>query len=342
MKKKNLGEQIADELIHRIAVGYYSHVLPGEVPLAAEMDVSRTALRAGLARLQKTGLISKEKGAPSRINAEHIALSASATREVVLLFNDIHPTVQSNSVLVLLQKELLVEGIHVECITGKRFSSRRLRTIVDARPDRVYGLIGSTSQLQSDFAALGLPAVVIGTSSADNALPCVDANYRPIASHAVGLLRSHGWQRILMVTPGGELPGDAITLSAMQAATAAAAMPMDVLEVKQPTRFAGRLATAVKRSPLRTAVFVSRPAKAIDCLVSLLGKGLQVPKDVGLLSRDYLPLFDSLSPIISCYDCKIDTIVRRAAHTLSKMTRSQPIHGSQLLVIPEYRPGATL
>lgn len=341
MKKKNLGEQIADELKYRIAVGHYSHALPGEVPLAAEMGVSRTALRDGLARLHRAGIIRKEKGTPSLINAEHIEPQATGPRGVVLLINDTKATLQSSSQLVLLQKELLARGIHVECIVGKRFSSRRLHAIAAARPERVYALLGSTAELQAEIATLGLPTLVIGTAH-NNTLPCVDADYRPIAPHAVGLLRSHGYQRILMVMPESMLPGDGITLSAMQAATADFSMPMGIIVAKQPSRFTDRLANAATRSPLRTAVLVCRPADTLGTLVALLSKGVNIPAAVGLLSRDYLPLFDTITPAISCYDCKLNTTIRRAADALLKMTRNQPVHAGQLLVIPEYRPGGTI
>lgn len=342
MKKKSVGEQVADELIRRITVGYYTHALPGEVPLAAELGVSRTALRDGLARLQQLGVIRKSKGYPSYIQAEHLAPPESTGREVVILANDVQPTPYSNSVLVLLQKELMSNGIHTECIIGTRFSKKRIDAIIRARPGRVYALFGSTPRLQREFADRNVPVLVIGTSHAGDALPCVDADYRPIGAHAIGLLRAQGYQRVLVVSSGRSLPGDVTTLESLQREAATAAMPIEILHIRQTTAFAARLASAIRSSRLRTAVFVSKMPQTIHCLMALLAQGLRIPDDVGVLSRDYHPLYNSISPVVCCYDCKTETTVRRTVNTLAKMTRNQPIRHAQLLVIPKYRPGTTL
>ncbi len=342
MHKKRLGEQIAGELLSRISSGLYIHTLPGELELASELKVSRTALRDGLAQLESSGVIQKTKGRPTRILAEKTADPARKEHKLVLLVNDSEVSHQFGPQLVLLQKELYGQGLQFECIVSEHLPPSRLQAIITARPRRVYALIGTSPSIQAVFATAKLPTLVIGTAHAGLGIPCVDADYQAIAAHATGLLRSHYYQQIVFVKPATMLPGDTLTLQYFQSAAAAAGLKLTVVSDSHPAHFIQSLISAVSHGSLRTAVFCCRSTITLKTLLALLQQGIRLPHDVGLLSRDYMPLFDDLEPAVSGYDCKIEISIQRATDTLVRMIRGDPVHNKQQLVIPEFRKGATI
>jgi GntR family transcriptional regulator len=73
-------DRVRDELLRSISAGMFPDGrLPGEGELASRLSVSRTTLRAALRSLEEDGLLTRQRGRPTRINT-HVVKGLSLTR----------------------------------------------------------------------------------------------------------------------------------------------------------------------------------------------------------------------------------------------------------------------
>lgn len=342
--RQRLADRVADELRRRICAGGYGAELPGEAELAADLSVSRTVLRDGMAVLCAEGLLKKHKGRRTEVCRRMLARSGRVARRVVLLIGSrsMSSHAYASRVLLLLHSELLLKDFEIEWVVDGESTMRKLDRTVASRPERIWILYGVSRECQQFFVKQHIPAVVLGTCHEDVSLPSVDADYAAIAFHATGLLRQHGYRRLLLVCPETMLGGDKVSLTAFRESTAKAGPSLEILTSSGGRHLKNALKEWVTSAATRGCIAVLRSTTAIAALTGLLGSGLRVPDDVGLISRDVNTAFAGVFPAVCHYEADILRVARGMARIVNKLSvgTSGKIHDFR--VIPEFRPGETI
>ena len=224
--------------------------------------------------------------------------------------------------------------IHVDYIHGADNEVRRAINL--SRERKLLGVVflgGNLENFRSDFANLGVPAVLVTNDAAslgfDN-LSSVYIDDRKAARQAVETLTSLGHQKIAVVGGHRRYSDASIkrwegTLEAMGAHN----LPIDP-ELDYATAYftpeggCSGVEELLRRKREFTAIFAMSDLMAMGVIRTLVDSGLRVPEDVSVMGFDGIPLGEFLIPRLSsvaqpavdmarrCVELLLDTIENNA------------------------------
>ena len=216
--------------------------------------------------------------------------------------------------------------LHVEYMHGADNEVRRAAT--RAREKKALGLIflgGNLENFRTDFAALGLPGVLVtndaGSLGFDN-LSSVYVDDRGAARQAVQTLIALGHQKIVVV--GGHRRYSDASLKRWEGALDAmnaSGLPIDP-EADYATAYfnpEGGCTAAeelLSRGRAFTAVFAMSDLMAMGVIRTLRDHGLRVPEDVSVMGFDGIPLGDFIVPRLSSVEQPAVNMARRSVELL--------------------------
>ncbi len=204
-------------------------------------------------------------------------------------------------------------------------------------------LFAVSREQQLYFDQRGIAAVVLGTDYKGVNLPFVDADFRALADHSVGLLTRRGYRRLLLVLPTVMLGGDRVTLAGFDRAVASGGFSLDCYTAKNRQRVAQDIKQWIcaDRSS-RSAVMVIRPDTAVAVLSGLYRLGVCIPADAGFVCRDQHTALDEIWPSVCHYKIDYARVVERMTRIAIKVARGTSGRVESAFVLPEYCEGATL
>lgn len=349
----SLVAQTATFLRNEITAGVWGKLLPSEITLCRELQISRVTLRAALEQLEGEGWFSSSRGRRRQIADHKSRASAAPARNTVALLSPMPRQNMPASVilrLVALNECLASVGFELDIVTNSacfsRHPARALETLHRELRPACYILYLSTEAMQRWFSDRQINCLVSGSCHPNVELPSIDIDYAAVCHHAVGRLAAAGRKRLALLMPhsdqAGNLDSDRGFLSA-----GAQLLPNQVHTivahhegtVESICRTIDRL---IGGAPPFNGLLVAKPTHVITAICQLLRRGVRIPEDISVISRDDDPALDSLVPMVSRYQVDPGKFARKVARIAIDTVCNGPRRHLSQRLMPTFVPGRTL
>jgi DNA-binding LacI/PurR family transcriptional regulator len=217
-------------------------------------------------------------------------------------------------------RSLLTEnGGRLAAFSGHRFFTGRpekaLARLVEQNPQRCWVLAHSNEQIQRWFNDNRVPCIIAGSSHPGLPLPNVDLDYFAICRHAVGAMLRLGHRRIALFTKQSQRAGDLESERGFEDGARSSVHPgVEALIVRHDGSVDGAYRSLARLFGLKTsptAMLVANSAYYLTTIAFFSERGLRVPKDVSLVSRDDDAYLSYLKPSPARYSCNPKVYAKR-------------------------------
>jgi LacI family transcriptional regulator len=96
-----------------------------------------------------------------------------------------------------------------------------------------------------------------------------------------------------------------------------------------------------RRAP-PTAILVSRAVNVLTVMGYLMRRGLRLPEDVAVISRDHEPFLEAVVPSVARYVINVENMAHRISAAVLEMVRTGLVSAANYQIMPEFTPGDTL
>jgi LacI family transcriptional regulator len=352
-ERVSLVTQTVAALRDAMAAGAWGEVLPGEIALCEELRISRVTLRAALQQLGREGWFHSGRGRRRQILRRPPATAGLPANSSVVMLSPIPRHTMPAG--VILQLVALREGLEsfrfkLEVVTSAAAYSRRPDRALDAlhrehRPACTL-LYLSTAAMQRWFRDRNVPCLVSGTCHPNVDLPSIDIDYAAVCHHAVGRLYSAGRSRLALVMPESDQAGNLESGRGFMAGglqlgrkNVHAVVACHEGTVASICSMIDRL---IRGSAPCDGLLIAKPAHVITAVCQLLRRGVRIPEDISVISRDADPALDNLVPTIARYQTDPAKFGQRAARIVVDMIRNRPRQHLSQRLMPTFIQGQTL
>ncbi len=350
-EKTSLVAQTATVILGEIESGRWSRWLPGEHELCAHLHVSRRTVRAALEQLGRHGILRCGQGKRREIIGASASRRKSASKRVVFLMPVPLLSLSPFGVYLIDHlREHLAEGGYVLETHASRLPYRarvphELENLEGSVKPACWVLLHSTAQMQRWFAERSLPCLVVGSRFPDIHLPAVDTDYRAVCHHAVGRFLAKNRSLLALLNPLPGAAGDEKTSEGfLEAALNARARGLRAEVVHHDGTvgsICARVDALLKRDHPPTALLVSRPRHVLTVLGQLLRRGIRVPEQVALISRDDDSFLEDMVPSVARYSRNPKVFASKVSGVVLEMARGAKQFPDQK-IMPRFINGETL
>jgi LacI family transcriptional regulator len=352
-KRSSLVAQTAAILRENILAGVWEDLLPGELELCERFQVSRVTLRAALDQLLREGWFRSTQGKRRAITRERaLKVSVKPSDSVVLLSPLPLQNIPASAIFWVdaLRDHLGAAGYRLEVQASQACYSQHpehtLETLVHKCRPAGWVLYLSTAPMQQWFSERGQRCVISGSRHPKVELSSVDIDYAAACQHAVGLLAGKGHRRLALLMPhsnqAGNLESERGFTEAGQKLRAQGVETMVAHHDGSVAAICLALDGLVRAARPVTGFLVAKPAHVVTAVSHLLRRGVRVPQDVSLISRDDDPLLEHLVPSVTRYHTDPALFARKISRIVVDMVRNgvRRRHDSRLM--PTLIRGETL
>lgn len=346
-ERVSLVTQTARVLRQGLEIGRWPGAMPGERKLAEQLRVSRPTLRAALEQLQQEGLLQNAQGKRRQALAKASGLKAPSIPKSICLLSP--HTLDAVPPFVLfwideLRARLAEQGTSMEFVVRPSVyharGERAWTEVVQSHPSAAWVLFLSTEPMQRWFAKNKIPALVVGSCPPDNPLPSVDVDYRAACRHAAQWFSGHGHKRLALLLPASGCPGDEESEQGFREGAAGG----EVKVVRHDATVAGVCAKVdrlLTTADAPTAFLVARSAHALTVLTHLQRRGIKVPQQVALISRDEDPYLQHAVPVVARYTSRPQQFARKVGEALVQVLEPTGGRVKAVRLMPEFSRGET-
>lgn len=346
----SLVAQTAAVLMEQIKSGRWIGWLPGEHELSTQMQVSRKTVRAALKQLLRQGVIRRSKGRRTQIVQKTHNGSRPTSNSVVMLLPGPLQSLNPLAVFLVgqLREHLTKAGYPLEIQTSRVPYRARgtdcLKSLAETLRPIGWVLFQSTEPMQRWFATRRLPCVLVGSRYEGVDLPSVDRDFAAAGQHAVNQFVARGHKRLALLTPFPAAAGDAATVEAFRAVIAQ--IGGDVTGIVQEhdgqvANLCARVDRLMAQSQPPTAFLVSRARHVLTVLGHLLSRGVRVPRDVALISRDDDSFLDAVVPSVARYSHSEELFASRISRAVLEAVQGE-VRAKDYRIMPQFIKGRTL
>lgn len=325
-RRRPLDEQIADNIRELIRTGNFAGRLPSERDLCRLVNVSRPILRRALHHLRDEGLLHITRGRVAGI-AKRVEPRQSASKEkrVILLYPKAENFLSRWMLAVVdeILRQLSGQQMHFEmqmapALGGQRIGSR-LQKLVERRHADTWILAGASSSAQEWFQNHSLKAILMGDPRPGIRMPFVNDDQEAATRHAANVLlgMKHRHIAYLMRVRGWGGPIQAMGNEAgfrKACSSVPGARGHLVCHDARTKVMREHLEALFTRHPEVTGLIVSHAEDVLTTIGWLLEKGIQIPRDVSLISRQWAGFLEHVHPLPASYF----TDPREHAHKLCR------------------------
>jgi len=347
-----LSQQVARSLEDDIRRGILRECLPGERKLAETLQVSRRTIRAAVQILCHKNLAHRTHGMETKIlKRPEAGSSVGSLRHVGLLVStNVADPYPFASIVGILRDLLHVNGFRLEIHSGRRYFSPRpsgaLAGLVAQFPHDGWILASTTRACQEWFGAQRIPAVVFGTAHEGVDLPCVDLDMRATSRHAANVLLRKGHRRVVLIMEDTDWAGLQRTEQGFLEGVRQFGDEATAQVFKHDGQVASlqRVVARLLQPPAPTALYIVNPYHYLTVASVLAAKGLDVPRDMSLLSRDDETCLRYL-PVTPSRYVRSDPLLAKALFAglirhFAPDSRETP--AKSVLLLPQFNEGASL
>jgi DNA-binding LacI/PurR family transcriptional regulator len=350
---RTVASQVAAQLRAEIARGTWRGWLPGERELAQIVQASRNTVRAALEQLKAEGVVETTKGIGNRVAAEPRARPANdQPKSVGVIIPE--PIGSLRPLIALwideLKDLLLAEGGRLRVHDGRQFyqtnPNRALERLIDQHRHEAWVLTLSSEAMQRWFARRGLPCLVAGSTFPEVALPHYDLDYRAICRHAAGVLLRLGHRRIALLNRESRRAGDVDSelgfldgVRSWPTGNASAEIAYHRDDVESVSRALARL---IDRRDAPTGLVVSNSYAYLAAASLLAQRGLRIPKDISLISRDDDPFLRSLAPAPARYVVSPHAFAKKMLTPILRLLEQETGVRAPAPLLPKFAAGGSV
>jgi DNA-binding LacI/PurR family transcriptional regulator len=349
---RTVASQLAVELRAELEKGTWPGWLPSERVLSRTLQASRNTIRAALEQLKADGLIKPVRGLGNRVVGQaKSSPDEKRTKTVGVLIPEPIGRLRPLTALWIDElKDLLIEeGYRLRIHEGRQYyqtnPARVLERLIGQHAHSAWILTLSSEAMQRWFARRRTPCLVAGSTYPDIALPHYDLDNRAICRHAAGILLRVGHRRLALLNRESRRAGDVdsergfiegVRRSPHRDATAVIAYHRDDVD-----SVARALRTLLERNNPPTALVVSNSYAYLSAASVLAQRGLRVPQDISLISRDDDPFLASLVPEPARYRVDPHSFAKKIVGSLLQiLNRSAPLR-SPTPLLPKFAAGGS-
>jgi DNA-binding LacI/PurR family transcriptional regulator len=349
---RTVASQLAAQLRAELEKGTWRGWLPSERVLSRTLQASRNTVRAALEQLKAEGLVEPVRGLGNRVIGPTKSLSAREQAKTVGVLIP-EPIGRLRPLIALwideLKDLLIEEGYRLRIHEGGHYyqtnPARALERLIGQHPHSAWVLTLSSEAMQRWFARRGAPCLVAGSTYPDVTLPHYDLNYRAICRHAAGVLLRLGHRNLALLNRESRRAGDVdsergflegVRQSTHPDATADIAYHRDDVE-----SVARALRSLLDRKKPPTALVVSNSYAYLSAASLLAQRGLRVPRDISLISRDDDPFLGSLVPEPARYRVDPHAFAKKIVGSLLRILNRSPALRSPAPLLPKFAAGGS-
>lgn len=349
---RTVASQIAAQLRAELAKGTWRTWLPSERTLSRTVQASRNTVRAALEQLKAEGLIAPARGLGNRVvTANAPAARSEAPKTVGVLIPE--PIGRLRPLIALwideLKDLLIEEGYRLRIHEGRHFyqtnPARALERLVEQHPHGAWVLTLSSEAMQRWFARRGVPCLIAGSTYPGVTLPHYDLDYRAICRHAAGALLRLGHRRVALLNRESRRAGDVDSelgfLEAVRASPHADASAEVAYHRDDVDSVARALRQLLDKKNRPTACVVCNSYAYLSAASVLAQRGLRIPGDISLVSRDDDPFLESLAPTPARYTVDPHTFAKRMLGLLLQVLHRTPALRAPTLLQPKFTAGGS-
>jgi DNA-binding LacI/PurR family transcriptional regulator len=349
-RRLSLVQQTVTVLQQGIRTGLWTGHLPAERDLAQALQVGRKTLRAALKELETEDLVEVSVRSRRRILKPSSKRPRLAQRHTVgLLMSTPFQSLHTRRMILLhsLRESLTRAGFQSELHVSPRcFSAhpaRALEELIASHPGTVWLIFGSREPMQRWFIENKVPCLIIGSCRAGMPLPSLDVDHRAACRHAGALLLRKGHRSLALALPLDAFDGDADSeLGLRDSLQASPGLPLHLLRHDGSNAHLCRLLDAALASAQPpTAIIVARAIHAFTVTMHLLRRGLRIPQDIAVISRDDDPFFAATVPAVTRYSISIPDYVRRVSTAARQLAETGTLPPKTTRLVPDFVSGET-
>jgi DNA-binding LacI/PurR family transcriptional regulator len=232
----------------------------------------------------------------------------------------------------------------------RRLSSRRGPTLLSQRISQSKQacllLVHSSEAMQKWAQEQAINSVVLGTSFPDIDLPSIDTDYHALGWHAAGQLVKAGHRRVSLLLPPNSPGGDRATqqglLEYLQSMPGTPCrFSLDPV-TNQPLELQAAIDRILARRNPPTAFFSFLPLHTLTLLTHLLQRGVRIPGDIALISRDSEFYLNAVTPEPARYERNESAFITQTIRLIEKVSSGVPPVKKSVRLIPSFKPGRTI
>ncbi|HNQ89895.1 MAG TPA: substrate-binding domain-containing protein [Verrucomicrobiota bacterium] len=336
-----------------IRSGYWTRGLPGEHSLCSHLQVSRVTLRAALAQLQREGLIRSRQGQRREIVPGTVVGREAGTRNLVVLLTPVALEVMQRFALFWiddLRQTLVGAGYEMEVHRCRACTTARPELVLEGLAQRLrpagWVLYQFGLRVQRWFSEHALPCVVAGSCHPGVRLPSVDVDYRAVCRHACGLFLARGHRQVAFLKVDTGLAGDEASEEGfLEGARGTRGPAIEAViarhdgSIKDICR---QLSALLGRARRPTGLLVAKPENVLTVLGCLSRRGMRVPQDISVISRDDDPLLDHVLPTVARYSADSAAMARKVSKWVVSTVQTGVIRPREDRLMPQFVPGESL
>ena len=350
---RTAASQVATEMRTIIAQGTWANWLPGERALGQTLKASRNTIRAALEQLKAEGLVKSVRGQGTQVLSSPTPSNANAQPQTVGVLVP-SPIGGLRPLIALwideLREQLISEGYRLRLHEGPQYYSanpnRSLERLINQHSHHAWVLTLSSEAMQRWFARHQLPCLVAGSTYPDVVLPSHDLDYRATCRHAAGVLLRAGHRRVALLNRETRRAGDldsemgfleGVRMSPHADATVDVAYHSD--DVESVSRALRRL---LDRAQPPTGILISNSYAYLATTSLLAQRGLRIPQNISLISRDDDPFLRALAPAPTRYVVSPHDFAKKMIATLLRLVGHEHVELVSSRLLPKFTPGGSV
>jgi LacI family transcriptional regulator len=350
---QSLVAQTFNILKEKVQSGEWVHLLPSEKVICDSLVISRGTLRKALARLAREKLVTSCQGRRWQIVESKGIIRRSASKHVALLTPFSLNVVAPFEIYWIdsLRAHLQDAGYRLEVYQNLDCRDWRCNKALEemSREIRPAGWVlrSSPEKVQKWFSERSMPCVIVGSRHSEVKLPSLDRDLPAVCRHAVGRLVNKGHTRLALLIPGSGLAGDLACEKSFRE-TAEQILRQKGGEVVI-SRHRGsrehifqRLSALMDRRPAPTGFFVTDTRYTLSALSFFHRRGVHLPRDISLISRDNDHFLEYVSPTIARYATDPSLFALKVARMVLRLVEGDEATARDFRVVPRFIPGETL
>lgn len=350
----SLPAQVAAALREEIDRGVWSEWLPGERTLTEILQVSRKTLRKALSQLQREGRVEAIHGLGNRIAARASTAASSTPTEPIVAFLTPDPLERMRpytSLWVNQLKTLLSEkSARLRAFDGRKFftqhPAKALEKLLAQHPAACWLLANSAEATQQWFSKRAIPCVIAGSCHPGIDLPQVDLDHYALCRHAAGVLLGAGHRRVALLNErsgrAGDVESEAGFIAGVRESLHGDALPLVIHHEHSSTSLGKAVQRLLEATNPPTALLVSNGASYLTVISVLAQRGLRVPRDVSVVSRDDEPFLEFLVPPPTRYATSPLVFAKKLLKPLLQSLAGEAVVPRNTRILPAYTKGGSL
>jgi len=345
--------QTSAYLKEKINSGEWHDWLPSERSLCLTLLVSRNTLRTALRQLDGERRIKRIHGTGNKI-LPHRQVVAGLPRSVhvALLSPDPIERLRPMHTLWLddLRAMLSERGLKLRFFHDRRYFAVKpgeaLQRLVTSNSHACWILLMANSNVQRWFAKNGVPCVVAGSTHAGVDLPTRDLDHRATCRHAAGVLSGLGHRRMVFLTHKFPRAGDLESeLGFVEGVKQSRRTDAEAIIMYHEDTVAGVglvVRRILKMKPVPTALLILRSHYYLAVATRLMQKGVRIPEDISLVSRDNDFFLSFVAPTPTRYEVSPHTMAQTLLQIVLEVASGTVRSQRNLRLIPKFLRGESI